>query len=92
MSTALSFRNERRAYYEDMAAETELELLARELEEKKRLLARRDGGRLYGLALGLPAALAPVVEVLIYSPSSSARLRAADLIGRALMRAAREAA
>jgi hypothetical protein len=92
MTTAVYFKNERRAYYEAVAAETELELLASELEEAERQLARREGGHRQVRALGLPVALAPVVEVLIYSPSRSARLRAAGVIGRTLLRAAREAA
>jgi hypothetical protein len=82
---------ERRAYLDRLAVEAEVELLALQLQELERRVGHRDAGRRYALMLGLPESLANVAAVAILSPSRAARLRAGDLIGRALLRAARKA-
>ena len=81
-----AFPEARIAYYETIAAETELELLARELEEAEADLCWRTAGRRYARALGLPETLAPLVAIMVLSPDREHRGRAADVICRAVRR------
>ncbi len=84
---------EREAYRKHRAIVAELEFLALALDDLERRMGRSEVGRQYASMLGLPESLAPVLGVLILSPSANARRRAGGLIIRALLRSpAREAA
>ena len=86
------FADEYVAWLNDWLDPIEAEVLACEIHELGWRVGRRDAGQQYARLLGLPAELAPVVAVMVLSLSRRARLRAGDLVGRALLQGAREVA
>jgi hypothetical protein len=90
--TADPWAKERAAYIHRIVDEAEVEWLVLVVEDLERRFGMGLAGRRYARLLGLPPELAEVAGVMILSPSRAARLRAGDLIVRALLRAARRAA
>ncbi len=84
LQAARAFQVEKRAFW--LADDPEDRCLL--AEDAESFLVRAQATRRFVAMLGLPAALAPVVGVLVYSHSRKARCRAADLIGRAALREA----
>lgn len=81
---AIAFDAEWRLHAHARVSAIEAEVLAREIEDLERRAGRRVAAVRWARLLGLPATLAPVLGVALYSASREGRLRAASLIAHVL--------